>query len=235
MQASEEALNLGHPRLRETTFILWSTLAKVYMEEFDPFLEGVTKGLFESLQQEETDLEVELGEEAKDLLGTEIVIAGKKIKVSAAEGDNKATLSKVLKSADDADDDVIDLDDADSDDEAWDELTGITAVAMEKEIALEVIGDIVSHTKSKYFPYLEKTIELGLGLVDHSYEGVRKSAIGTLWRAYTTVWEQSQDSGRMKKWEPGLPLKVQPTPDLIKFGGMVMAPTISTWKDEPER
>lgn len=61
MQASEEALHLGHPRLRETSYILWSTLAKVYQEEFTPFLDGVVKGLMESLEQEESDFEVELG------------------------------------------------------------------------------------------------------------------------------------------------------------------------------
>jgi hypothetical protein len=34
MQASEEALHLDHPRLRETSYILWSTMAKVYEEDF---------------------------------------------------------------------------------------------------------------------------------------------------------------------------------------------------------
>lgn len=34
MEASEEALHLDHPRLRETSYILWSTMAKVYEEQF---------------------------------------------------------------------------------------------------------------------------------------------------------------------------------------------------------
>jgi hypothetical protein len=84
MQASEEALHLGHPRLRETSYIFWGTMSKVYEKEFTPFLEGVVKGLLESLEQEESDLEVELGEEASDLLGKEVIIAGKKIKVASA-------------------------------------------------------------------------------------------------------------------------------------------------------
>src|SRR5205814_1116751 len=84
MQATEEALHLDNHRLRETSYILWSTMAKVYEEEFTPFLDGVMKGLIGCLEQEEDDLEVELGEEAADLLGQEVVIAGKKIKVSAA-------------------------------------------------------------------------------------------------------------------------------------------------------
>lgn len=130
MQASEEALHLGHPRLRETSYILWSTLAKVYEEEFTPFLEGVVKALMESLNQEEDDLEVELGEEAKDLLGQEVVIAGKKIKVASATN---------------APEDLDNMDDDDEDGE-WDDLSAVTAVAMEKEIAVEVLGDVLSHS-----------------------------------------------------------------------------------------
>ena len=235
MQASEEALHLGHPRLRETSYILWSTLAKVYQEEFAPFLEGVAKGLFESLQQEETDFEVELGEEAKDLLGTEITIAGKKVKVSAATGgDGRSTLPWLDQPESPEVDDVVDIEDLGSDDEAWDELTGATAVAMEKEIALDVIADVISHTRNKYLPYLEKTIELVLGLVEHSYEGVRKSAVGTLWRAYATLWSICED-GQMKKWEPGFPVKVRPTQELAKLADMAMTATLSIWGDESER
>jgi hypothetical protein len=122
MQASEEALNLGHPRLRETSYILWSTLAKVYEEDFTPFLEGVVKGLMESLDQEESDIEVELGQDAIDLLGQEVVIAGKKVKVAAAT---------------DEPEDLDGMDDDDNDDD-WDDLTAVTAVALEKEIAVEV-------------------------------------------------------------------------------------------------
>ena len=89
MQASEEALNLDHSRLKESTYILWGSLAKVYEEEFSPFLGGVVKGLFACLDQEEADLEVELGDDAKDLLGKEVTIAGRKVKVAAAEDDDE--------------------------------------------------------------------------------------------------------------------------------------------------
>ncbi|KAH0565288.1 hypothetical protein GP486_001324 [Trichoglossum hirsutum] len=245
MEASEEALHLGHPRLRETSYILWSTMAKVYEAEFGHFLDGVVKGLFESLQQEETALEVELGEEAKDLLGAELTIAGKKIKVAAAgEGISQAKLKdhqspqgdKERDDDDDGDDDndEDDDDDDDDDDDAWDELGAVTAVAAEKEIALDVIGDVLSHTKSKFIPYFEKTVEITLGLVEHSYEGVRKAAIGTLWRAYACLWEICED-GQMAKWQPGLPLKVQPTAELQKLGEVVMTATLAVYVNEVDR
>ncbi len=238
MRSTEEALHLDHTRLKETSFILWSTLAKIYREDFAPFLGGIAKSLFESVKQDEPEFEVELGEEARDLLGTEITIAGKKVKVAAAESDGKSVLraeQRAITADDDDDDDVVDLDDADDDDEAWDELTGATAVAMEKEIALDVIADVVSHTGKEYLPYYEKTIESILELVDHSYEGVRKSAISALWRAYATLWGIREEAGAMGKWQPGLPLKVQPTPDLAKLAEAAITATVKVWKEEPER
>jgi hypothetical protein len=218
MQASEEALHLGHPRLRETSYILWSTLAKVYQEEFTPFLEGVVKGLMESLDQEESDLEVELGEEAKDLVGQEVFIGGKKVKVASAT---------------DVPEDLDDMEEDDDDDD-WDDLTAVTAVALEKEIAVEVIGDVLSHTRKHFVPYFEKTIETVMGLVEHSYEGVRKAAIGTLWRAYACLWALMEDHTGVK-WTPGLPLKSQPSEELLKLGEVITTATLSVWDDEVDR
>jgi hypothetical protein len=221
MQASEEALHLGHPRLRETSYILWSTLAKVYQEEFTPFLDGVVKGLMESLEQEESDFEVELGEEAKDILGQEVVIAGKKVKVASAT---------------DAPDDLDEMgdDEGGDDDDDWDDLTAVTAVALEKEVAVEVLGDVLSNTRQHFMPYFEKTVETTVGLVEHSYEGVRKAAIGTLWRSYACLFGLMEDHTG-EKWTPGLPLKSQPSEEVLKLGEVVTAATLSVWDDEVDR
>lgn len=229
MHASEEGLRLDHQRLKETSFILWSTLARVYEENFEPFLEGVVKSLFECLEQEETDSEVQLGAEASDLVGQEVTIAGKKIKVAGANGVNE--------------DEGIDEEDVikamleteeDDDDDDWDDLGAVTAVAMEKEIAVEVIGDVLTHAKGKYLPYMQKTIETTLPLLDHTFEGVRKSAVSTLWRAYACLWGLAEDNG-MQKWQPGLPLKVKPTADLAKLGDLVMKGTLALLEEEMDR
>ena len=208
MQASEEALNLGHPRLRETSYILWSTLAKVYGQQFTPFLGGVVKGLMESLDQEESDLEVELGHDAVDLLGQEVIIAGKKVKVAAATNEPE---------------DLDGMEDDDDDDD-WDDLSAVTAVALEKEIAVEVLGDVLSHTRKDFVPYFEKTIETVTGLVEHNYEGVRKAAISTLWRAYACLWALMEDHTG-EKWTPGLPLKSQPSEEVLKLGEIIAVST----------
>ncbi|KAL1306195.1 hypothetical protein AAFC00_004296 [Neodothiora populina] len=219
MQASEEALHLDHPRLRETSYILWSTMAKVYEENFSPYLEGVVKGLIDCLQQDETESEVTLGEEAKDLMGQEVIIAGKKIKVADV-------------SADDDDDEHFDMEDDDDDD--WDDLGAVTAIAMEKEIAVEVIGDILTHTRGTFLPYFQQAVEVVLPLVEHTFEGIRKSAIGTMWRGYACLWGLAEGSG-MAKWQPGLPLKVPATEDLMKLATLIMTATVTLWRDEVDR
>ena len=225
MRSSVEGLNLDNQRLKETSFILWSTLARVYEEDFESFLDGVVQSLMASLEQDEVDDEVQLGAEASDLIGQEITIAGKKIRVAGAngvnEGDNEDSIIETMEG-----------DDSDSDD--WDDLGAVTAVAMEKEIAVEVIGDVLTHTKSKYLPYMQKTIEVTMPLLEHTFEGVRKSAVGTLWRAYACLFGLAEDGG-MQKWQPGLPLKVKPTDDLTKLGDLVMKGTLALWMEEMDR
>ena len=227
MHASEEGLQLDHQRLKETSFILWSLLAKVYEENFEPFLQGVVKSLMECLEQEETDTEVQLGAEASDLVGQEVTIAGKKIKVAGAGGvdDEEADGEDVIKALMDGEDD---------DDDDWDDLGAVTAVAMEKEIAVEVVGDILTHTKGKYLPYMEKTIEVAIPLLDHSFEGVRKAAVSTLWRAYACLWGLAEDNG-LAKWQPGLPVEVKPTADLEKLGDLLIKNTLALWEEEMDR
>lgn len=145
MEATEEGLHLDHPKLRETSFLFWGNMAKVYKDEFKPFLEGVVKAIFESLESEESELEVELGEEAADLAGKEVTIGGKKVKVAAFSEDELVAAS-----------DIEDLDgmedDGDDDDSDWDDLQAVTAVAQEKEIAVEVVGDILTHVTRPYIP-----------------------------------------------------------------------------------
>lgn len=218
MRASEEALHLDHSRLKESTYILWGAISKVYGEDFKPFLEGVVKGLTACIEQEEADLEVELGSSAKDLVGQEVSIAGQKVKVAEPDDDE---------------DGIEDIDVDDEDD--WEDFTTVTPLAQEKEIAVEVIGDLISHTKSAYLPYFEKTIELILPLAEHPYEGVRKSTVSTLHRAYATLFALAEETGQMEKWKPGLPLQVQPANEVKKFGEILMDTTLKMWTDESDR
>lgn len=225
MQTSDEALKLDHSTLKESTYILWGSLAKVYEEDFSPFLGGVVKGLFECIDQDEGDLEVELGQHAQDLLGKEVTIAGRKVKVAAADSDDED---------DGAIEDIMVGGDDDDDDSDWGDLATVTPIAVEKEIAIEVIGDVVGNTKTAFLPYFEKTIEKLLPLVEHTYENVRKAALCTLHRAYAALWEVTEEAGQMQKWKPGLPLQVEPSTELKKLGEVLMTATLNVWPDEED-
>lgn len=224
MRATEEALHLGHSRLKESTYVFWGAMAKVYAEQFSAFLGGAVKGLFECIEQEEQELDVSLGDAAKDLTGQEVTIAGRKVKVAGPEDVD-----------DNEDGDIEDVDPEEEDEDAWDDITATTPLSLEKEIAVEVIGDLVTHTKSAYLPYFEKTIEVVLPLVEHPYEGVRKSTISTLHRAYAMLFCVGEESGQMPKWQPGLPLQVQPAKEIQKFGEILMTATIKMWSEEDDR
>lgn len=225
MQASEEALQLDHSKLKESAYILWGSLAKVYEKEFAPFLEGAINGLFACLDQEEADIEVDLGQRASDLLGQEVVVAGKKVKVASATDDDFADVGE-----------NGEIEDVDIDDDAdWDDLTTVTAVALEKEIAMEVIGDLVGNTGSAFLPYFEKTITKILPECEHTFEGVRKATLTTLHRAYAALWDVTEEAGQMQKWRPGLPLQIPTTAEISKFGEILMTATLGVWEDEADR
>lgn len=225
MQATEEALHLGHSRLKESTYIFWGAMAKVYVEHFSAFLDGVVKGLFACIEQDETDLDVSLGEAGKDLIGQEVTIGGRKVKVASADDDDEVA----------EDGSIEDVDPEDEDEDAWDDITATTPLSLEKEIAVEVIGDLVTHTKSAYLPYFEKTIEQVMPLAEHPYEGVRKSTISTLHRSYAMLFAIAEETGQMPKWQPGLPLQVEPAKEVKKFGEILMTATIKMWSEEDDR
>jgi hypothetical protein len=224
MRATEEALHLGHSRLKESTYIFWGAMAKVYGEHFATFLDGAVKGLFNCLEQDEEDLEVSLGEAAKDLIGQEVTVAGRKVKVASADDDDEPV-------GEDGEIEDVDLDDEDD----WDDITATTPLALEKEIAIEIIGDLVTHTRSAYLPYFEKTIEMVMPLAEHPYEGVRKATISTMHRSYAMLFTIAEETGQMTKWKPGLPLQVQPAKEVQKFGEILMTATLKMWTEEDDR
>ncbi|KAH7027929.1 importin beta-4 [Microdochium trichocladiopsis] len=217
LQASEKALQLDNSHLRETTFILWSQLARVYEGDLGDSLAGIFKGLFDSLELEEQDVELDLAEDQQGLVDEEVIIAGKKIKIKG----------------NDDDDDEDGMDDSDDEDD-WDDLVGVSAAAFEKEIALEVLGEVIYCAKEKSAPYIERAIELVTPFAEHSYEGCRKTAIGTLWRTYACVCEVLEaESGT--KWQPGLPLQTPLNANIAKLGEIVSTATLQIWQDESDR
>ncbi|KAF6816644.1 karyopherin-like protein [Colletotrichum sojae] len=217
MKASEEALQLDNARLKETSFILWASLSKVYGSEFVHFLPGVFKGLFDCLELEEEEVSIP-GVNKEDIPEGLLLAGGKKLK---------------FKSVDD------DIEEMDDDDEDWDDLddfAGVTAVALEQEIALEVLGDVITHScgVDNIKEYLDTAMEKVKALAQHPYDGARKAAISTLWRSYARVWQLFEEQTGAK-WEAGIPLKQTPDPVLIGLGQMVVGATLSVWAEDQER
>ena len=225
MEATDQALLLNHPQLKETSFLFWAMMAKIYKNEFERFLRGVTTVLFKILDTEEARLGVDLGDEAKDLAGKEITIGGRKIKISALTEDDIIAAEDV----EDLDDDAA----AAGSDDGWDDLNVVTALELEKETAVEVLGDILTHATQSYIPYMEKTMELVPPLLENSYSGIQIAAISTLFRAYTAFWELQPDS--MKNDTSGLPMDPEPGPEIKKLGEIIMESTLALWEVEPDR
>lgn len=229
MQATDEALHLDHPKLKETSYMFWGMMAKVYKDQFKPFLDGAMKALFASLEAEESDIELDLGDEAEDLAGKEITIGGKKIKISALSDDDIVEADEI----EDLDAEIAEGDDDDDDD--WDDLDVVSAVAQEKEISVEVMGDILTHCTQDSLPYMEKIIDSVLPLIEHAYEGVQKAALNTLFRTYAAVWDLQPSPEGKKKWTPGLPLERKPSPQIQKLGEIIMTAALSLWQEEGDR
>jgi importin-4 len=214
MESAKEGLHLNHPRLKETSFSFFSAMARVYEEDFQPFLETVVPALFESLEQEESDM---IGDDTFDDLVVNSV---------GAEGTEKVAIDGTI------DLDIGDDDDGDEDD-LWEELDTVNALALEKEVAADTLGEVLSNCKRGFIPYLTKTVEILAMKTQHPYEGVRANAVATLWRAFATFWQINED--QMQKWVPGLPLAVRPPDDVIALRDIVVKCTLDLWKEEVER
>ncbi|KAK6354998.1 hypothetical protein TWF696_004125 [Orbilia brochopaga] len=211
MQAAEESIKLDHTRLKEGAFSFWAILAKVYENEFAPFLGPVVDTLLESIEQPE--LEDDDDDDDAPTLITEI--DGNKLETPIAVADM--------------------IDEDDDDDDAWD-FAAVTAVSMEKEVAIDAIGEIISHcTQSFTREQLGKIVESLISKLNHMYEGVRRAAIDTLWRTYAATWSAQTKAGLMAQWEPGLPLKIQPSEDLRNLGSLIMGRTLAMCVQETER
>ncbi|KAH7129899.1 armadillo-type protein [Dactylonectria estremocensis] len=221
MAASEEALHLDNPRLKETSFILWSNLSKVYHEQFDHFLPGVFKGLFDSLELEDEELVIP-GIDASQLGDGAIVVGGKRVTVKSPNPEDVA----------DDEDDWGDMEDIDD----MEDFGAVTAVALEQEIALDVLGDVISNScnGANLETYVEQTIQKVSPFAEHTYEGCRKTAISTLWRTYARVF-QVWEEGAGVKWEAGIPPKHTPPASLIAMGQALQKATMSIWADDSER
>ena len=215
MTTTVDGMSLGSPRLRETAFLFWSDMAKVYKDGFKPFIPGIAGSLLESLEQEESAVNIELGAEAVDLVGKEVKVGGTHVKVAAATDDS------------DMDEDDENDNDSDWDDEAF----GTSQAVYEKEVAIECMANIIVFAPKEYFPYLQKSIDKLCSLLHHEY--LQKAAVVALYRIYGALWDLQDES--QKKWQPGLPIKVQPNNMLAKLAPLITPQSLIVWGESDDR
>ncbi|KAJ3138093.1 hypothetical protein HDU90_001571 [Geranomyces variabilis] len=92
-----------------------------------------------------------------------------------------------------------------------------TAIAEEKESAVEALGQICASTKAAFLPYVEDSVAAFITLLQHDHEGVRKAAVSSIFRFLSTFYQMSEP----QQWLPGLPLQIpvhQSVSGLAKLG-----------------
>lgn len=190
-QAAYEGLQLNQPRLRECGFVFFSVMARVLEQDFAPFIGMIVPALIKSLEQNE------MGEETN----------------GDAVGDLLAQTQQ--------DGNIEDLDFTGGDDEDEEDLMKSlgfnSAIAMEKEIAADALGEIFSHVKQDFAPYIEQSCSELIKCLDHFYEGVRKSAVGSLYRFIATLYNLSNP----QQWLPGVPASVPLHAEVEKYSVVI--------------
>ncbi|WWD21319.1 hypothetical protein CI109_105803 [Kwoniella shandongensis] len=219
MKASFEALTMDNSRLRESSFIFFGVMAQVFEGEFAQYLPQCVPALIASCQQSEaSDDFLDDGE------GGSSNPAAMAEAFSTAAGSSKASGEDI-----NGDDDEEDETDLAALEQMFSKVN--SAVAIEKEVAADTIGELFAATKSAFMPYVEETVKVLIELLDHYYEGIRKSAVGALFAFIKTMYELSEPA----EWQPGAHVKTPLHEHVKAIVDMVLPPIFEAWKTEDDK
>jgi len=210
MKASFEALTMDNTRLRESSFIFFGVMAQVFEGEFAVYLPQCVPALVASCQQSESSdefLEELDGATARDAASAFATGANDK-------GDEE---------------DLEEETDLDALEAMFSKVN--SAVAIEKEVAADTIGELFNATKGSFLPYIEECIQVLIDLLDHYYEGIRKSAVGALFQFIKTFYELSGPT----EWVPGAQVKVPFHADVKKLVDHILPHLLEAWKTEDDK
>ncbi|KAJ7224327.1 armadillo-type protein [Mycena pura] len=191
MKQAFQGLEVGSPRLRECSFLFFGVIAKVFEDEFAPYLANVVPPLLNSCSQ------VEQGEELT------VVEAANAFGTGA---DPQNAISIVDEKLDANGGEMVEIEDLDVDKM----MDANSAIAVEKEIAADTIGTLFASTKMHFLPYVESCAMQLIDLLPHYYEGIRKSATDSLLEIVRTFYELSD----APEWQAGL--NYTPLPSTVK-------------------
>ncbi|KAF9005943.1 armadillo-type protein, partial [Cyathus striatus] len=182
MQQAFQGIEMGSARLRECSFLFFGVMARVFGE--DLLLTFQTSFPLYLQAANRTRLA------AKKLPHVFAVAQATSAFASGSSPSNAISISDDL-------DDNIEIEDLD-----LDKLMDVnSAIAVEKEIAADTIGTLFTSTRGHFLPYVEScTLEL-VNLLEHYYEGIRKSATDSLLEIIRTFYELTEPN----LWQPGTP------------------------------
>ncbi|WRT69118.1 uncharacterized protein IL334_006102 [Kwoniella shivajii] len=216
MKAAFEALTMDNSRLRESSFIFFGVMAQVFEGEFAQYLPQCVPALVASCQQNESSDEfLDDGE------------GGSSNPSALAEAFTTGISSKSL--GEDLDDEEEDETDLAALEQMFSKVN--SAVAIEKEVAADTIGELFSSTKSAFMPYVEETVKVLIELLDHYYEGIRKSAVGALFAFIKTMYELSEPA----EWQPGAHVRIPFHEHVKKIVEIILPPIFEAWKTEDDK
>jgi hypothetical protein len=214
MNIAYEGVNLENPRLRECSFIFFSVMCRVFGEEFSQFLPAVVPKLLESFRQSEHQ-PIPGGAGGDGILNGLGVKTNEQGELVVAGGEGE-----------DNEDDFIDLE------EVFENLQNVnTAVGVEKAVAADALGEIFVYTRAGFAPFLGNAVEELINLLDHYYEGIRKSAIGALLVFINTLNEMSDPA----EWQPGNASVNTLNEDVVKLVNAVIPAIMNAWADEDDQ
>lgn len=106
-----------------------------------------------------------------------------------------------------------------------------SAVAVEKEVAADSLGEVFAHTKADFIPFMEQAVTELSEMLNHFYQGIRKSAISTLFTFINTFNELSDPT----QWKAGAQPTVPLNPTVKNLVDSVIPKVLELWEDEYER
>ncbi|KAI6167404.1 ARM repeat-containing protein [Pisolithus thermaeus] len=211
MKQAFQGLEMGSPRLRECSFLFFSVMARVFGEEFAPYLPQVVPALLASCKQSEH------GEE-KDSESLSADVA------AFASGSSASSPIAVLDSDGNIEAEMEDVD--------VDKMLEVnSAIAVEKEIAADTIGALFLATRGHFLPYVEQCVVELVSLLTHYYEGIRKSSTESLLEIVRIFYELSEP----QEWQPGVTVTVPLQPLVKELVGHILPPLMDMYETEDNK
>ncbi|KAJ1653577.1 hypothetical protein IWQ61_006328 [Dispira simplex] len=112
-----------------------------------------------------------------------------------------------------------------------------TALADEKEVAADVLGELFEATSRHFLPYTEATVQELVKLIEHDADGVRTASVSALFKCLVTIYRMSLPQDRREvdpTWEAGLPLRQPVDSNVAQLIQIMMPAVVNMWTEEDQ-